>query len=231
MEESTDYRDQILQILAQKSGTKQFIYRNTLDIFKVFKQSMNHLSDDLSQRMKEIDPNIEISYTDNSDFEAQIKFSGDVLVFNMHTNVFNFDENHEIHKLPYVLEDPYRSYCGMIEIYNFLADSLKYNRVNDTGQLIGRIFVNKECHFFVEGQRQLGFLYNDFSNMILSHEFIKLIIESSMLFALDFDLWVPPYDQSIEISVLAKIQQQGISLQKTSKRLGFQAAYMKGKSM
>ena len=32
------------------------------------------------------------------------------------------------------------------------------------GYCIGRIFINKENHYFVEGKRQLGFLYNDFMN-------------------------------------------------------------------
>jgi len=34
----------------------------------------------------------------------------------------------------------------MISIYNFLSDSFKFNRVNDIGYLIARVFTNKENH-------------------------------------------------------------------------------------
>ena len=59
----------------------------------------------------------------------------------------------------------------MINIYNFLADSFKYNRLNDVGYLVGRVFLNKDLHYFVEGKRQLGFLYNDFVNDKLKTNF------------------------------------------------------------
>ena len=56
----------------------------------------------------------------------------------------------------YPEENPNRGFCGLIHIYNFLNDSFKYNRVHDLGYLIGRIFINHENHFMVQGKRQLG---------------------------------------------------------------------------
>ena len=45
-----------------------------------------------------------------------------------------------------------RSFCGVINIYNFLSQTLlKYNRLNDAGFLIASVFINKDYHFFVEG--------------------------------------------------------------------------------
>ena len=35
------------------------------------------------------------------------------------------------------------TFCGIINIYNFLSDSFKYNRESDLGYLVGRIFINK----------------------------------------------------------------------------------------
>ena len=55
-------------------------------------------------------------------------------------------------KQKYVKEDKMRSFCGVIHVYNFLNDSFKYNRLNDVGNLVARIFVNKDKHFFVEGE-------------------------------------------------------------------------------
>ena len=154
-------------------------------------------------------------------FEAQIYFSGDVLHFNHHSNVFTFDKGHPLWNSNYIRQDKKRAYFGMINIYNFLADSFRYNRANDVGVLLGRIFVNYEGHFFVEGRRQMGFLYRDVTKDVLDAEKIKNIIETSMIFALNFDLTVPEFKDSMLVSVkqlqtLNNEQQLG-----TSKSLGF----------
>ena len=72
----------------------------------------------------------------------------------MHTDVFEFDANHLVWQSPYVQADRDNSYCGLINIYNFLSDSFKFNRNADEGYLIGRIFINRERCYFVEGKRQ-----------------------------------------------------------------------------
>jgi hypothetical protein len=102
-----------------------------------------------------------------------------------------------------------------------LNDSFKYNRVNDLGYLIGRIFVNHENHFMVEGKRQLGFLYNDFAKSSVNKDQLKSIVQSAILYALDFDLLIPNYDIVKETSV-SQVQQISDTLKlKTGKRLGF----------
>jgi len=214
-------RELILQALQEKASTKQKIYRTTLKIFEDLKKTLKEIQADLNKEIKKVDKSVEISYEAKGTFEAEIKFSGDVLIFSMHTNVFTFNDDHFIHKTGYVEEDPSRAYCGTIQIYNFLTDSFKYNRSNDVGYLIARIFINKEKHFFVEGKRQLGFLYTDFENITISKESIKAIIESAMLYAIDFDLLVPPYNEVKELTLLQKIQQTGTTSFKTGKRLGF----------
>jgi hypothetical protein len=52
--------------------------------------------------------------------------------------------------------------------YDFLADSYEYGRLNDTGFLIGRLFINRESHFQLEGKGDLGMLYRDFMNPVLN---------------------------------------------------------------
>jgi hypothetical protein len=103
-----------------------------------------------------------------------------------------------------------------------LSDSFKYNRNNDLGYLIARIFINIENHYFVEGKRQLGFLYNDFENAIIDETSIKAVVESCVLYATEFDLLVPPFNEVKEITVYQKIEQMGNASIKTGKRLGFQ---------
>jgi hypothetical protein len=94
--------------------------------------------------------------------------------------------------------------------------------MNDVGYMIGRVFVNKEDHYLVEGRRQLGYLFNDFVNGHLDKETWKKILESALLYSLDFNLLVPPYNQVNTTSVM-EINQIGVTHSlKTGKRFGFQ---------
>jgi hypothetical protein len=217
----------LIDELLNKASLKQFIFRNTINNFEMLKVELKDLINVIQTSIKEKNTNIAANYKEESAFEVQIQIGGDLLVFSMHTNVFNFDENHFIHKSKYVEDDIANSYCGMIEIYNFLADSLKYQRVNDTGYLIGRIFINRENHFIVEGKGQMGFLFNDFGSQILTKEIFENIVEIAILYCIEFDLWAPPMEQIQEITVLDKIQQAGTIAHKTSKRMGFDMNFKK----
>jgi hypothetical protein len=217
----------LIDALLNKASLKQFIFRNTINNFEMLKVELKDLINVIQTSIKEKNTNIAANYKEESAFEVQIQIGGDLLVFSMHTNVFNFDENHFIHKSKYVEDDIANSYCGMIEIYNFLADSLKYQRVNDTGYLIGRIFINRENHFIVEGKGQMGFLFNDFGSQILTREIFENIVEIAILYCIEFDLWAPPMEQIQEITVLDKIQQAGTIAHKTSKRMGFDMNFKK----
>ncbi len=212
---------EILQLLQEKSSSKQKVFRKSGELFSILKKQLKCISENLDKSIGEVDKSVKVSYKDKSAFEAQIYFSGDVLHFNHHSNVFTFDKGHPLWNSNYIRQDKKRAYFGMINIYNFLADSFRYNRANDVGVLLGRIFVNYEGHFFVEGRRQMGFLYRDVTKDVLDAEKIKNIIETSMIFALNFDLTVPEFKDSMLVSVkqlqtLNNEQQLG-----TSKSLGF----------
>ena len=211
----------ILDTLKEKACLKQQVYKKTYAIFQEFKVEANKLIGELGSEMCDVDKDVTFEFIDRSDFEFQIKFGGDVLVFFMHTNVFDFDKSHNIWNSSYVKEDRMRTYCGMINIYNFLADSFKYNRVDDIGYLVARCFVNKDEHYFVEGKRQLGFLYNDFVNETITTKKIKNIIESSILYSMEFDLLTPRYEAMSTVSVQEINEVTSIIKLKTGKRLGF----------
>lgn len=211
--------DKISLYLKGKGNLKQEVYNNTLAVFEKFKDVIEGHANFLQEQCK--DDLFEVEYKENGKFEAELKFAGDTLVFNMHTNVFSFPEEYFVHTLPYVQQDESRKYCGMIEIYNFLSDSFKYSRFGDAGYLVARVFINKEGHFFVEGEDQLGFLYKDFEKMVINEDLLGLIVEQAMVFAIDFDLWIPSYQEVKEITVGQRIQQVGTITHKTSKRLGF----------
>ncbi|MBK7956782.1 MAG: hypothetical protein IPK03_00870 [Bacteroidetes bacterium] len=224
-------RAAILASLETKACLKQTIYKNTLHFFEMFKKTGKEIVQDLQPKISKFEEQVELEYKENGTYESAMKIAGDTIFLSMHSNVFNFEDIHPIHQSNYVKADRTRVYCGMIEIYNFLSDSLKYDRVTDVGYLIGRIFINKDNHFFVEGTRQLGFLYNDFENMILNEVYVNAIIENAILYSLEFDLWAPAFADVEQISLGEMIMKTGVTPHKTGKRLGFDMSNIKSSSI
>ena len=214
-------QDLMFSMVRDKSILKQDIFNNIILNFKVLKQVLKEAGDDLKDQIKEVDDRVVVEYKETGEFEAQIRIAGDLLIFQMHSNVFRFDRNNTLWNTSYLNENENRGYCGIINIYNFLNDSFKYNRGNDLGYMVGRIFINHENHFMVQGKRQLGFLYNDFINSVIDKDKLKSIIQSAIIYCLDFDLLVPKYDLVKEVSVKQINQINNDQRLKTGKRLGF----------
>jgi hypothetical protein len=213
--------EMILDTISEKSSLKQEVFANTKTLFSDLKSVLKEMSVQLSKEVVNIDKRVAVNYSENGPFQAELKIGGDVLIFYMHTNVFEFDKEHQLWKTSYVKNDEKNSFCGMINVYNFLSDSFTYNRLNDVGYLIARIFVNREFHYFVEGKRQLSFLYNDFVNAVIDKEAIRSIVESAILYCLDFDLLSPPYDSVKEVTVSEIQENANNMIMRTGKRLGF----------
>ncbi|MDO9510351.1 MAG: hypothetical protein Q7J34_01210 [Bacteroidales bacterium] len=211
---------ELFETLSSKGQLKQQVYKNAIEAIRLFKEVVTeiyegYLQSDLRH------PEVRFEYTDVNDFEVDMTFAGDVLVFIMHTNVFEFSRNHEVMNTPYVREDKNRSYCGVIHIYNFLSDSYTYQRDNDLGYLIGRIFINKDNYFFIEGKREVGMLYSGFGTQVLNKETAAEIVKSAMLYSINFDLLTPPFDDVKMVSVgQVKAAYNSLSIT-TGKRLGF----------
>jgi hypothetical protein len=211
----------ILKTLKEKSSTKLKIYNNTLKVFSTLKGVAREFADETKLEAAKINKDIVINYNDEGDFEAKLQVAGDMLLFMMHTNIFEFPKDHSIMKSSYIRKDKMRSYCGIIYVYNFLADSYKYNRTNDTGYLVARIFINKENHFIVEGKRQFEYLNNSFVSGVIDKKALRKILETAVLYCLDFDLLLPPYDTMQEVN-FGEVQEYATNLNlKTGKRLGF----------
>ena len=216
-------KEKIVELLMTKSSTKQEVYRKTKGVFTEFQQYLKAKSDIINNELA--DKDVQVIYSSAGDFEAKLKFSGDTLLFHMHSNVFDFPNSHSIHKTKYVKQDKLRSFCGVINIYNFLSDSLKYNRMNDAGYLIARVFINKDNHFFVEGDKQLGFLFNDFINQQINTIQIDKIINEAMVFALNFDLQAPNFNEVKVVSVHEILDMNNNQKLKTAKRMGYKFSF------
>ncbi|MBR6292040.1 MAG: hypothetical protein IKR33_04475, partial [Bacteroidales bacterium] len=158
-----ELKESLKDLVFNKSELKQSVYQATKETFGLFRAQTRELIELFKQRCREEGKDVAFEFTDRGDFEFEVKFAGDILLFMMHTNVFEFSRDHQVMKTPYVREDQRRSYCGVIHIYNFLADSFAYQRDNDLGYMIGRVFVNFEKHYFIEGKRELGMLYTNFN--------------------------------------------------------------------
>ncbi len=191
------------------------------DAFVLMKETLLEIAKSLSHSASSFDKRINVLYKEKSEFEADLTVAEDVLVFYLQTNIYVFDQSHQVWQSSYVKNNEGNAYCGIISIYNFLADSFTYNRTNDSGYLIARIFVNREMHYFVEGKRQLGFLYNDFAHAVLGKKAIMEIINSAIIYTLAFNLFVPPFDNIKEVSVSAMEEETNRMQIQTGKRLGF----------
>jgi len=213
--------EKIIALLHEKSQVKFLVNENTQKVFREFKNAARQLYQQVKKDLPGIHFNMSCAFRDKGDFEAELKIASDLILFTMHTNTFQFPRDHALMQTSYIKEDPTRSFCGVIYIYNYLADSFKYNRFNDVGYLIGRVFVNKDNHFFVEGKRELGFLFNNFSGEPLDAAKVRQIVESAVLYSIDFDLLTPAFDQVKEVSVQDMMNYSSALSLKTGKRLGF----------
>lgn len=222
MTETEDKKPTIIATLKEKSTLKQKVYDNTLEWFGVTKDILKTYCREVNTSLAGYDTRVKMEYTDRSNFDAQLKVAGDILLFSMHSNIFQFDREHPAWKTPYIQKNKYNAYSGIINIYNFLFDSFKYSRLDDLGYLIARIFINHENQYLVEGKRQMGMLFTNYGNEAISRSALQVIISTAIQYSLEFDLLVPPYD-TVKIATVgqaeAKIQHSRVI---TGKRLGFQ---------
>ncbi len=214
-------QQEIINLLETKAALKLKVFNNATEVFETLKDVLHEMSGDINDQLS--NPRLtKVEYRDRGKFEAQIHIATDLLIFSMHSNVFEFNRDHPIHETEYIRKDSKNSYCGVVNIYNFLADSFKFNRTTDEGYLIGRIFINHENHFFVEGKRQQSYGFNSFTNNVIDRANILDIIENAIQYSINFDLLVPSYDSVKIVAVEQMNTKQENSKIQTGKRLGYE---------
>ena len=220
MSEKITVSEKLVETLIKKGGQSKDATDATFRVFSALKSVLQHFEHTLVKNLAQ-DPRIKVKYTDRGIFEAELKVAEDALIFIMHTNAFVFDSSHSIWKTGYLSMDQKRGTCGMISIYNFLSDSFKFERREDMGLLVGRIFVNGEGNFYMEGKRQLGILFNDFSSQKADESKLLEIIEAAVMYSLDIDINVPAFEAMREISVHEVLTYNMQTAVNAGKRLGF----------
>ena len=121
----------LFNLVKEKSVLKQDVFSNIILNFKILKSVLKEIGDDLKNKISNVDDRVIIEYKDSGEFEAQLRVAGDILIFQMHSNVFKFTSENSLWKSSYLSENHNRGFCGLINIYNFLNDSFKFNRFND----------------------------------------------------------------------------------------------------
>lgn len=221
MEPDPNYNQEIVDLFRKKAILKQTVYDNTFEVMNMLKDSLEEYVVEANEMLEDAGKRIKMEYRDRGKHEVQLILAGDTLVFAMHTNIFLFDREHPVWENDYAKSNPDNAYCGVINIYNFLSDSFRYNRDEDEGYLIGRIFVNHEKKFLVEGKRQSEYRVEYFGKEVISENAIIKITENAIEYSLEFDLLVPKFE-TVKIVEAEQMNTKAENLRiKTSKRLGY----------
>lgn len=220
--DNSPLREKILATVINKSTLKQHVFDNTFSVFNELKEVLFEMASELDDELDgKLDKRVRIEYRDRGKFEAQLQIASDLLIFQMHTDIFEFDSNHIIWQNEYVQQSRDNSYCGVINIYNFLSDSFKFNRNADEGYLIGRIFINREKCYFVEGKRQTLLRPMSFGRDKITREALIAVMETAINYVINFDLLVPPYEDNKRVTVDQFNTKMDNSKFITGKRLGY----------
>ena len=211
--------DEVVNLLSAKASLKQDVFTVTKSVF----QQMKTLTMDITERIKNsaaVDTEkVRVEFEDLNEFEFQLKVGGDIVVFLMKTNVFALPIDHKDIKNKYFKTDWKNAYFGQIMIYDFIADSVKFNRVDDVGYLIERIFVNVEEHFMVEGLKNIAYTFPDVSRNILNNEILESLIEDAILVSIETDLVSTSYAENFNLTIEERRIKRG---KVAGSKLGFQ---------
>jgi hypothetical protein len=211
----------VAEKLHSKAELKQKIYANLKEFFKILKIEASQINTELTAKTQDCNPKISVAFNDVSDFEFRITAGGDTIVAVMQSNIILLDPEHAFLKRKYFKENP--PYFGQIVLYNFLEDSFRYNRMNDYGYLIGRIFIDANNRLFAEGDRQVHYCFDDPDNAFMTNENARLLLLKGISAMIDNDLMAPEF-QHVQVITLAQKENYTIT-EARGQKIGFQANY------
>lgn len=212
-------------MLESKSTAKQTTFKHLKGAFSVLCQESKSVISELNAEANPADEDVTLHFKKISKHEFQLKLAGDVLIFVMHTNIVTFDDEHPVIKSAYVSRNEVNRYFGQINIYNFMYDSLRYNRGHDPGYLIGRLMINHENRFFMEGEPQFVRKFGEISDSSITHEDLELIVKLSLKIAIRNDLISPPYNKVRFVTLNQK--NDHAAEMGGGKKIGFRMSYEK----
>jgi hypothetical protein len=222
-EPEPDPIEYIKMMLESKSTAKQTTFKHLGEAFDLLCSDSRRIISELTSSAHPADNDVTLYFKIISNHEFHVKLAGDLLIFVMHTNIITFDDEHEVMKDDYIKSNPVNRYFGQINIYNFMYDSLRYNRGNDPGYLIGRLMINHEDRFFMEGEKQFTGLYGKISPEPIDDPTLQNIVKLSLQIAIKNDLMAPPYSKVRSITLNQK-NEHTVELG-GGQKIGFQMSY------
>lgn len=195
----------IVSKLQTTSKLKYNLFESTESLFKELESICGDLSLEITKENKEGKP-IPIKVEKINDYEFIFRIGGDVLIFILQSNIVRLPDDTYLSKSKYLKEDVSLRYFGQILIYNFLSDTLTFGRLDDPGYLIGRILLNRENKFFLEGDRKIVFNFPELKENPVSKEKMRDLVEQLIESALENDLLAPSFQDIMLITYHQKIE-------------------------
>ncbi len=223
MNTDQDHLDYITKLLESKSAAKQTTYKHLLAAFLLLSKESKRILAELKKKTNTKDKDVTIEFTAVNEHEFHVKLAGDLLIFVLHTNIVTFADDHFIMQDSYMKRQEVNRYFGQIMIYNFMSDSLKFNRVNDPGYLLARLMINHDNRFFIEGEGQLATLFSKVSDQPLTSETLDALVKISLAIAIENDLMAMPYPDVKFITLYQKLEHTPDM--GGGQKIGFQMSY------
>ncbi len=211
--------NEVVDLLADKASLKQDVFKSTQVVFEKMKVITQRIAEELKSSSKINCQKVQVEFEDLSEFEFQLKIGSDIVVFLMKTNVFSLPTTHKDIKHKYFKADWKKTYFGQVMVYNFMADSVKFNRIDDVGYLIERIFINIEDHFLVESLKNIGFSFPNINHNIINEEVLEKLIEDALLVSIETDLVSTSFADNFNLTIQQRLVKRG---KMAGSKLGFQ---------
>jgi hypothetical protein len=212
----------IKNMLESKSTAKQITYKNVCNAFATLSAESKQIIEELKSRTSTENHDVTVAYNVVNEHEFDVKLAGDMLIFVLNTNIVTFEDAHPILAEDYIKSNDVNRYFGQIMIYNFMADSLKYNRINDPGYLLARLMINHENRFFVEGEKELKD-FNKISERPIEEIDLVTLVKIVLKMAIENDLVTPAFTEVKSITLNQK-KDHALELGGAQK-IGFRMSY------
>ncbi|UJP65636.1 hypothetical protein [Mongoliitalea daihaiensis] len=210
--------NKILSKLETTSKLKYELYSSTRNLFLDLERVAQEISEELRANAPDLGE-LRIGVKRINDHEFLFQIGGDTLVFILQSNISRLSDDSYLSKSKYLRSDEELKYFGQILIYNFLSDTIVYNRLDDAGYLIGRLLLNKEQKFFFEGERKIVFNFPELKDNPVTEEKKRSLIEQLLMSALENDLLTPAFQDIMMISYHQKVEHT--SSMGSPKKIGF----------
>lgn len=195
----------IVSKIQSTSKLKQNLFVQVTDLFQLLEQSSRALASKLEASCGS-ENSVPIKVEKTNEYEFSFQVGEDVLVFILQSNIVRLSEETYLSKSKYLKSDASLNYFGQILVYNFLGETIKNERLDDPGYLLGRLMLNRENKFFLEGDRKMVYHFPELHENVVTVPKMKDFLELLVSSALDNDLLAPAFGDIMIINYFQKLE-------------------------